>query len=425
MIKKLIPKKLKNIYHLFWAWFGFVKYKNPAKDIFVVGITGTSGKSSSIYFLRLILESLGYKVGALSTVEFSIDGKVEENDKKMTMLGKMQIQKYLRKMVDKKCDFAIIEVSSEGVVQNRHKFINFDTILLTNLYPEHIESHGSFENYKNAKVKFFHDTSKLKRKVLNKEKIIKTAIVNSNIKYYEEFLDLDFENKIKFSAENINSKINNEGIEFDYNDENYKANIFGEYNVSNLIGIIKILESLKTKKDKIKEAIFKIKSVPGRIEFISEAEKFGFKIIVDYAFEPVALAELYKVVDLFEKNKIIHVFGSTGGGRDSSRRPKLGFLAGKNADVCILTDEDSYDENLLKIIEDVEKGVVKAAKILDKNYFKILDRKEAIKKAIDMAEEDDIILITGKGSEKMICKEKGKMIPHDDREVVREILKNK
>ncbi|MFA5211014.1 MAG: UDP-N-acetylmuramyl-tripeptide synthetase [Patescibacteria group bacterium] len=425
MIKKMIPKKIKNFYHFLWAWFGFFIYRNPAKDIFVIGVTGTSGKSSSVYFLRLILENLGFKVGALSTIEFYIDGVQKDNDQKMTMLGKTQIQKYLKEMVKKKCDFAIIEVSSEGVVQNRHKFINFDTILLTNLYPEHLEAHGGFENYKNAKIKFFKDVANSKRKILNGKKINKIAIVNSDFKYFEEFLNFNFENKIEFSSKNVETKIIKNGMEFVYENKKYQANIFGEYNVANLLGIIKILENLKIDKEKIIEAISKIKSVPGRIEFISEAEKYGFAVIVDYAFEPVALSELYKVVDLFIKNRLIQVFGGTGGGRDRARRPKIGFLAGKKADICILTDEDPYDEDPEKIIADVEKGVVDSGKILDQNYFKILDRKKAIAFAIKKAEKGDLILITGKGSEKMICVKNGKMIPHDDREVVRELLKQK
>lgn len=424
MFKKIIPKKIKNLYHLFWAFLGFMFYRNPSKKILTIGITGTSGKSSTIHFLRSALGSAGLKVGSLSTVDFYIAGKKQENDKKMTMLGKMQIQKYLRKMLKNKCDVVIIEVSSEGVVQNRHKFINFDIVVLTNLYPEHIESHGSFENYKNAKKKFFADVSKLKRKKIDNNLVTKTAIVNSNQKYFEEFLDFNFENKITFNSSNLEFNISQKGLNFSYNNNFYNPKLFGGYNVSNLLGVIKILEILNIDKEKINQAINNLSPVPGRIEFISEAEKKSIKVIVDYAFEPVALSELYKVVDILDKKRIIHVFGSTGGGRDKSRREKIGLLAGSKADICILTDEDPYDEDPVDILEEVEKGVKKAGKIINKDYFLILDRKEAIQKALDIAQKDDVVLITGKGSEKTMCVANGKMILHDDREEVRKYFKN-
>lgn len=423
MFKKNIPKKIKNFYHLFWAYLGKIIYHNPSKDMIVIGVTGTSGKSSVIHFLRSVFESVGLKVGSLSTVDFYIAGEKIENDQKMTMLGKMQIQKYLKKMLEKKCDIVIVEVSSEGVVQFRHKFINFDTILLTNLYPEHIESHGSFENYKNAKKKFFFDTAKLKRKIIKNKIIKKTAVVNSNNDYFQEFLNFNFENKITFNALDLDYQVSKNGLNFKYKNYSYNPKLFGEYNVSNLLAVIEIAQNLDIKNEEIVKAVNKLSPVPGRIEFISEASGKDFQVIVDYAFEPVALEELYKVVNILDKNRIIHVFGSTGGGRDKSRRQKIGLLAGKKADICILTDEDPYDEDPLEILKEVEKGVLKTGKILNKNYFKILDRKEAIKKAISLAQAKDIILITGKGSEKTMCLANNKTISHDDREVVRKYLK--
>ena len=153
-IRKLFPKPIRNLWHLLLAWFGAVKYRHPSEKILVIGITGTSGKSSTIFFLRQLLEDSGYKVGSLSTIDFYIAGESKLNDQKMTMLGRMQIQKYLRLMVDKGCQIAIVETTSEGAVQYRNRFINYDLMVLTNLYPEHIEAHGSFENYKRRNWEF-------------------------------------------------------------------------------------------------------------------------------------------------------------------------------------------------------------------------------------------------------------------------------
>ena len=138
-IKKIFPKSILNLRHLFFAWYGAWKYNQPSEDLIVIGITGTSGKSSTVYFMRKCLEALGYTVGSLSTIDFYIDGQDQLNNQKMTMLGKMQTQKYLRKMVKAGCDIAIVETTSEGAVQYRDRYICYDFMILTNLYTEHIE----------------------------------------------------------------------------------------------------------------------------------------------------------------------------------------------------------------------------------------------------------------------------------------------
>lgn len=451
IIKKIIPKKLLNLRHFFWSWWGSVKYHHPSEELLVIGVTGTSGKTSTIHFLRQVLEHVGYKVGSLSTADFYVDGKLKLNDQKMTMLGKMQIQKYLREMVDKKCEIAIVETTSEGYLQYRHQFINYDIILLTNLYPEHIEAHGGFENYKAAKLGIFEYVSKLKDKNIGK-----TAIVNGKSEYAGEFLKFGFEKKIMFgeipplvgevasraggvhlSKQNplsaspyegeglllSNIIVNKEGLSFTIGNEQYFAPLYGQHNAENLAGVIAAVKSLGINNEKIKQAIGKLTSPPGRLEFIPEANKFGFQVIVDYAFEPVALQKLYEVVALLEiKGKIIHVCGSTGGGRDKARREPIGKLVGEKANIVIVTNEDPYDEDPMDIIKQVSAGAQKVGKVLNKDLFEVLDRKEAIEKAIVMAQPEDLVLITGKGSEQKMCMANGKMIDWDDREVVRQFL---
>lgn len=408
-------KRIKNLRHFFYAWWGGVLYRHPSDELLVIGVTGTSGKSSTIHFLRQVLEAGGLKVGSLSTVDFYIAGEEKLNDQKMTMLGKMQIQKYLREMVDKKCDVAIIEMTSEGALQHRNKFINVDIMALTNLYPEHIESHGSFENYKKAKLSIFRYISRLKRKLITRIRgfyaddanhadnpIKKIVIVNGGSEYADEFLQFNFDEKIKFQP--------------------------NEFSKRNYACVAAIARSLKIPEDVIQNTLASVKGVPGRIEYIPEAEAHGFKVIVDYAFEPVAMGALYEEVALLKPKKIIHVFGSTGGGRDKARRFTVGELVGGKADVCIVTDEDPYDDDPMEIINDVAAAVKKALRQAQgkaqegENLFKIVDRREAIKKAIEMAGEGDVILITGKGSEQKMCAAGGKMIDWDDRAVVWQIL---
>jgi UDP-N-acetylmuramoyl-L-alanyl-D-glutamate--2,6-diaminopimelate ligase len=413
VIKKNLPKPLINLRHLFFAWWGSVIYRNPSEEIFVIGITGTSGKSSTAYFLRQILESAGITVGSLSTIDFYIAGKNQLNDQKMTMLGRMQIQKYLRQMVDAGCQIAIVETTSEGAVQYRHRFINYDTIILTNLYPEHIESHGSFENYKKAKLSIFEYVAnqKLKKKSFGlniadkqNDKILKTAIVNGNCEYVNEFLNFPFGKKITFSSS-----------------DSLPSTVYGEHNAQNIAAAATAARLVGVSEELIRNAALKLQNPPGRIEFIKEAEKYGFKVIVDYAFEPVAIAALYATVRNIPHQRIIHVFGSTGGGRDKSRRSTVGQFVGENANICIVTDEDPYDEDPVAIMADVSSALRRTGKHDGVDLFEIKDRREAIRKAIDVAESGDIVLVTGKGSEQGMVVN-GKILPWDDRKIVREFL---
>jgi len=447
LIKKLVPKSILNLGHLFWAWYGAFKYKHPSEELLVIGVTGTSGKSSTIYLLRQLLEKAGFRVGSLSTIDFYIAGEQKLNDKKMTMLGKTAIQKYLRSMVEKKCDVAIIETTSEGRVQHRHRFINYDLMVLTNLYPEHIESHGSFEKYKQAKKDIFEYVSKCHRKriisnwklVIRENVIPKFCFVNGNSAYAKEFLQYEFDKKIIFGRRDEklpitnfqlpiifdNIKAKKDGLHFTIDKTVFHTPLYGKHNVMNTAAAVAVAREMEVNWDLLQKAVSEFKPIPGRIEFISEAEKFGFQVIVDYAFELGALKALYEIVGLLKpQGRIIHVCGSTGGGRDKARRIPIGKFVGKKSGIFIVTDEDPYDEDPMEIIKQVSEGAQEVGKVLNKDLFEILDRKEAIKMAIDMAREGDLILVTGKGSEQKMCVAGGKMIEWDDREIVREIIQS-
>lgn len=453
-LRKILPKPIKSLYHFFWAWYGAIKYHHPSEEILVIGITGTSGKSSTAFFLRQMLESCGLVVGSLSTIDFYVAGEEKLNDQKMTMLGRMQIQKYLREMVNKDCQVAIVETTSEGAVQHRNKFINYDMMVLTNLYPEHIESHGSFANYKKAKLKIFAYVARSRRKKAGKLKITqdtklpenlknyqqtkipKTAIVNGESVYAQEFLNSgNFDQRFVFGykencLQNINwsfiaesTAVDNDGLHFVVDQYRFSPEIYGEHNIANILAAIAVMRGLVIDWHSIQRAVNNLSNAPGRVEFITEAEARGFKVIVDYAFEPVALEALYRIVELLKPKRVIHVCGSTGGGRDKSRRRPIGKLVGEKADIFIVTDEDPYDEDPLEIMKEVSAGALESGKVMNRNLFEIVDRKEAIKKAVGIAESGDLILLTGKGSEQAMCVAGNKKIPWDDREIVRGCLK--
>ncbi len=458
LLKRLIPntifKAAQPTYHFLLSWFAALFFGFPSEKMIIIGVTGTTGKTTSIYLVAKILKEFGFKVGFTSTAMFS-DGEREwMNDKKMTMPGRFFTQRMLKKMLKNKCQFAIIETTSEGIRQFRHRFINYDHLIFTGLYPEHIESHGSFENYKQAKGKLFAHLKNCKIKYANDDlfiyrlvegikkidlkRIKKTVIANLDDEHAPYFLSFWAEEKIGYTQkekinqnelpENLNIlNYNNiektaKGTSFKTLGQEMELNILGEFNVTNVMNAVALASLYKIEPERLKKAFLELTPAPGRLEVINEGQ--DFKIIVDYAFEPIALGKLYEVVEGVDHNKIIHVLGSCGGGRDESRRPKLGKLAGEKADIVIVTNEDPYDEDPELIIAQVAVGAENAGKKVDANLFKILDRREAIKKALSFAGEGDIVIITGKGNEQAICTVHGGKIPWDDRKVVREEIKN-
>lgn len=431
-IRKIIPKPLFTAYHYVLAVFASLLYGNPSNNMVVIGVTGTSGKSTVVYLISQLLEKAGYRVGAASTIFFKVGKKEKINDKKMTMVGRFALQRLLKQMSQNNCQYAIIETTSQGIEQFRHLPINYDIVLFTNLYPEHIEAHGGFENYKKAKLKLFEKLKTDAPKVIAGQKISKTIIANLDDEHVEDFLQNWAEEKIGFTITGkTHSDIkvisaedpiaDKEGIHFTIGEKQFDCSLMGRHNIYNALAAFCVGLSQGISLEKMKQLFGDICSVPGRLEFIETDE--NFKVIVDYAFEPVAVKALYETVSVLKPKKIIHILGSTGGGRDKSRRPELGKIAGINADIVIVTNEDPYDEDPELIIDEVAAGALSAGKKLQKDLYKIRDRRQAIKKALKLAKNEYLVLITGKGSEQAIVTKNNTLIPWDDREVIKEELK--
>jgi len=403
--RKIIPKPVfeffQPAYHLMLAYLAAMIYGFPSRKIKVIGVTGTKGKSSTVYFLSRILEGVGYKTAAISTIQFKIAEKEWPNSLKMTMPGRFAIQSFISKAVRAGCQFTVLEVSSQGVLQNRHRFINFDTAVFTKLAPEHIEAHGSFENYKKYKLKFF-------------EYVKNNHVINKDDKYFQEFYNVPAKNKITYSAG-------------DY--KNFKLKLWGDFNVANAAAAVKTAEIYGIDAEKSGKILENIESLPGRMELIDWSQ--NFKVIVDYAHTPDSMEAVYGSLKpkLSAGAKLICVFGATGGGRDKWKRPEYGKIAERYCDEIILTNEDPYDEKPISILEQIEIGFSQAESVKPacrtgrSKVYKVLDRKEAIKKGISLAKEGDIVIITGKGSETTMMVAGGKKIPFDDRAVVKEELK--
>ena len=396
LIRKLVPSFLIGWYHFSLAFLGTLIFRFPSRKLKVIGVTGTNGKTTTIEMISKILEAAGNKVASLSSIKFKIGNREWTNTLKMTMPGRFKLQRFLRQAVNSGSKYAVLEVTSEGIKQYRHKFIDFDAAVFTNLSPEHIESHGSFENYRAAKGKLFQAAKNI-------------HVINIDDENREYFLQFPAEKKYTYGL--------NQG---DINSKDLKLNLqlIGNFNIYNALAAICVGVSQGVNLEICKKVLEEVRGIPGRMEeVISEP----FKVFVDYAFTPNALEKVYQTLQSWTsdvQHRMICVLGAAGGGRDKWKRPVLGKIAAEYCDEIIITNEDPYDENPMDIINQVAEGVGQRAK-------KILDRREAIKRALCVTKlsTTSIVVITGKGCEPWICVAGGKKIPWDDREIVREEFK--
>jgi UDP-N-acetylmuramoyl-L-alanyl-D-glutamate--2,6-diaminopimelate ligase len=399
----------------------------------VVGVTGTKGKSTTCRLIASVLEAGGYKVGLLSTVEFQVGEKRWLNDKKMTMLGRGQVQKMLKQMVNAGCKYAVVETSSEGILQYRHYGLSYDISVFTNLGTEHSERHGGFENLRRDKGKIFAGLSKEKNKTLFGNKILKIIVVNADDENSSYYFSFNADEKWKYSLKNnspeekiIAGKIissNSTGSEFVANDENYQLDLVGDFNVYNALAAITVGFSQGLSSKQIAEGLKSVTKVEGRMEFISAGQNFD--VIVDYAHEPMSLQALFETLRKRvgpHNGKVIAIIGSDGGGRDKSKRFKMGEIAGQLCDYVIISDVNPFDEDPNEIAQMLAEGVKKSGKVENQSLFTVIDRREGIKQALNLAQKDDIVAITAKGTEPCIVVANGKKIPWDDRKVALDLL---
>ncbi len=416
--KKFIPKglfeKTRPVYHYLLALSAAIFYRFPGKRIFVVMVTGTKGKTSTVELVNAVLEEAGYKTAILSTLRFKVGKDSEPNLRKMTVPGRFFVQKFLRKAVNDNCRYAILEMTSEGARQFRHKFIPIDALIFTNLTPEHIESHGSYENYVEAKLSIGKalEGSPKKRRML---------VANKDDKESGRFLAINVPEKYPYSIEMAKPLIlKEEGLVMTFDGKEISSPLSGEFNAYNILAAATFAKSQGVDVNIIKMAVEKFNGIPGRVEKIELPQgdpgraKQDFRVIVDYAHTADSLEKVYEV---FQNARKICVLGATGGGRDKWKRPEMGGIADRHCDHIILTDEDPYDESPEEIVADVKKG------ISGPNCEIIMDRRVAISEAIGHARTGDVVVITGKGTDPFIMGPNGEKTPWSDASVAREELK--
>ena len=429
-VKTHTPAPVLRLYHFILAKLAVFSYGNPSRKLIVIGVTGTNGKSSTVQFIAQLLTNLGHKVGYTTTAGFSIAGNEIENKMKMTMPGRFYLQQLLRDMVRAGCAYAIVETSSQGIIQYRHLGVNYDLAVFTNLTPEHIEAHGGFEAYKRAKgVLFSHLTARPHKKI-NGIDIPKVIVANSDDDHAQYYLDFTADKKVTFGWQEHSSpdylfarylERSPTKTVISINGETFVSKLHAGFQDKNALSAIATVYALGVPIKKCVQVAADLKPIAGRFEIIDSGQPFT--VVVDYAYEPYALKALLSDIRALKPKRIIGVHGSAGGGRDVARRFEIGKMAGKEEDIVVVTNEDPYDEDPNIIIKQVAEGALAAGKREGHDLFMVDDRMEGIFEAISLAEEGDAVILTGKGSEPVIAVAKGRKLPWSDKEAALLALK--
>jgi len=386
-------------------------YNQPAESLDITAITGTKGKTSITYLFESVLNEANKKNAVIGTINYRQNGKIIKKAKNTTPHA-LDLYNLLNSFNENKTSNLVMEVSSHSLELGRVRNINFNRAVFTNLQRDHLDFHETFENYFKSKVKLFDN-------LLSKENIKpnKTAIINIDDEYGQKLIK-HIDNKIKvipFSFKDAtNIQTNIEGVSFTFKNKKVKINLLGKHNIYNALATLALAESVGIDIDTAISGLSKLKQVPGRLQRIDEGQ--NFYAFVDFAYTQESLDKALSTLAQFKKSKIITVFGC-GGQRDTTKRPLMGQTACQMSDFVFITNDNPRKEPQEQIFKDIEAG------IKDKKNYKIVsDRKEAICQAIKMAEENDIVIVAGKGHEDYQLFA-DKTIHFSDEEVIKEAIK--
>ena len=436
--KKLIEKipgydRLVLPYHKIQAIRAANKFDYPAAGLKVIGVTGTNGKTTTCFMIYQMLKTAGFKVGLMTTVGWGAD-EVENQVTHMTTATPQILNQRIRELTDAGIQYLVLELTSHALAQYRAFGIPIDIAVMTNVTHEHLDYHKTFKRYRLAKEKLFHQAQKTRggRRL---------GIINADDQSAKYFAG-DIENVITYGVQKGDLtarqvKLEPSGVEYfvkvpsgviasgaKQSGENLKLHIHtkiaGEFNVYNSLAAVAVGLSYGLTKEQIEQGIMSLDSVEGRMNSIDEGQPFH--VIVDYAHTPDSFEQLFSAMKGSVKGRIIALFGSAGGRRDPSKRKPQGEIAGKYADIVILTEEDDRDTPGMEILNQIASGAESSGKARNENLFLILDRTEAIKKALELAKKDDLVLLLGKGHEKTIERADGEH-PWNEIELTRDLLR--
>lgn len=424
IVKKVIPvnlfKSIEPYGHLVEAVAANIRYGFPSSKMHVIGVTGTNGKTTTTFMIHRMLHEAGYKVGMLSTVAYGIGDDIKPQIEHITTAQAGILQKRLSDFKKAGVQWVVLETSSHSLAQYRVWGVPYEIAVMTNVTNDHLDYHGNFDNYLNAKARLFRLANRHGRRfgVVNYDdsNFGKFASnINRSVSYGIKGGDLRAES-IKLASDHSTYKINNGSNKY-----NIRVNIPGEFNVSNSLAAVAVGQEIGLTPDQIEKGIAALEGVEGRMMIIDEGQKF--KVLIDFASTPDAFVRLFDSVRPATKGKLISVFGSAGR-RDEAKRMIQGEIAGSNSDEVIITEEDDRDVDGDEIMNQIADGAKKAGKKLNHDLFLVHDRTEAIKFAMTRAKSaDDTVVLLGKGHEKTIERADGEH-PWSEIETARKALQN-
>lgn len=404
-LRSIVPAPLLSAYHLFLATFAAFLYGRPSRTMLVIAVTGTKGKSSVSEMVSAILEEAGRKTAMVNSIRFKIDQESTANTTRMSTPGRFFIQSFLARARKAGCDAAVLEMTSEGARQHRHRAISLDALVFTNLAPEHIESHGSLQAYKDAKFE-------IGKQLVRSPKRPRVMVANAEDSESARYLALPVEEALPFAlAEHAPWEAHKDGGYFTLDGEKISVHLPGEFSLRNALAAALCTRALGIDVATIRHALDKITRIPGRGDRVDAGQNFD--VVVDYAHTPDSLKAIYEAYGASRK---ICVMGATGGGRDKWKRPVMAGVADSYCDTIILTDEDPYDEDPRSIVDELAKGFTKHVPEI------IMDRRAAIARGIALARPGDAVLITGKGTDPNIARADGAKEPWSDARIAHEEL---
>ena len=393
-IKEKIPfyDSLVIPYNVGKAAFWGARYGFPGRKLKVIGVTGTNGKTTTSFMIWKMLNNAGRKAGLMTTVGWGVD-EIHEQMEHMTTVDSGILNKRIKKIADAGVEYLVLELTSHALAQHRSLGIPIEVAVMTNVTHEHLDYHKTFERYRDAKRKLF--------------KQAKYGVINADDPSAEYF-ESDIERYVTYGvdygelkAENI--KLKPDGVEYVIPSEKnlkIKTQIAGIFNVYNSLACVAVGKRLGLSDSEIKDGIFALNEVEGRMVKVDEGQKFT--AIMDYAHTPDAFEKLLPDMKKATTGRLIVVFGSAGGRRDPSKRKPMGEIAGEHADILVLTEEDDRDTPGEEILEQIAEGAREKGKKDGESIFKILNRPKAILEACKMAKKGDTVLFLGKGNEKTI-----------------------
>ena len=422
IVKQLIPKRLfKTIEpagHLAEAIIMNIRYGFPARKMRIIGVTGTNGKTTTTFYIHRMLHEAGIKAAFTSTVAYGIGDDVKVQVEHATTTKAGVLQQRLKHFASQGVEWVVVEASSHGLAQHRTWGVPFEVAVITNLTHDHLEYHGTFENYREAKRRLF--------KIANKHGL-RFGVVNADDPSADIFVST-VANSTTYGIKNgelraSDISLTNEGSTYTatIGDDSYaiSTRIPGEFNVSNSLAAIAVGRKLGLTKEQIERGIAALESVEGRMNTIDEGQPF--KVMVDFASTPDGFEKFFSSVRPLVKGKLIAVFGSAGR-RDEAKRAEQGRIAGKYADIVVATEEDDRDEDGMHILQQIAEGAESAGKVKDETLFLVSNREEAIGFALTKAETaDDMVVFLGKGHEKTIERADGEY-PWNEADVVRSAI---